>query len=209
MNYAYYVRGAWADWIASGEWNIFGTLNFAVDRKPSLQVAEQLWRAYWQLIDRHCYGRAYGAQCRLPRVVFVHSGSGGDNPHIHFLTATTTDVAEFCVLLNAIWAGLDTATADASQNEILPLLNKKASAFYLMHEDQTYQMNSFSEALTQPFDGSLVFRADALTKLGSVANKAHHLDEAAWAYEGQLAAQKKSDARMDEMRKICATLTRS
>ena len=188
--YSYKLRQEYANWIASGDWNICGTLNFAVNQKPSIVRATRLWSLYWNKIDRLCYGQSGRAQYRLPRFVYVHMGGGGNNPHIHFLTTTSTNVKEFCFLLNAIWAGMNDVTADASQNEILPVFSKRAAAWYLMHEDQGYQMNGLSERLTHLPQGKQVFRADALDRMALAAPRDHQLDDAAQAYDMQFARAK-------------------
>ena len=127
MSYISDVREGWCDWTSSFEWNICGTLTFSVNQKPSPAEAQRYWSSFWHKIDRLCYGRSYKNHYHVPRFVYTHQGSGGDNPHIHFLAFTPCDAREFCILLNAIWAGMTNAGAAVPhQNDILPELRGDA-----------------------------------------------------------------------------------
>ena len=137
MSYISDVREGWCDWTSSFEWNICGTLTFSVNQKPSLTEAQRYWSSFWHKIDQLCYGRSYKNHYHVPRFVYTHQGSGGENPHIHFLAFTPCDTREFCILLNAIWAGMTNAGAAVPhQNEILPVRSKEAASRYLQHEDR-------------------------------------------------------------------------
>jgi len=202
VSYVFNVRKECANWIASGDWNVCGTLNFAVGKKPNMRQANWLWSSFWNRLDLICHGKSRGEQRRIPRFVYVHNGGNGDNPHIHFLTSTSTDVREFCILLNAIWAGMHEMTADANQNEILPVFNKRAAAWYLMHEDQGYQMNGFSDQLTHLPPGNQVLRPDALDRMALAVPDDHHIDDATRTYNVQLAKAQLRYAKRVKARNI-------
>ena len=170
MSYISDVREGWCDWTSSFEWNICGTLTFSVNQKPSLAEAQRYWSSFWHKIDRLCFGRSYKNHYHVPRFVYTHQGSGGENPHIHFLAFTPCDTREFCILLNAIWAGMTNAGAAVPhQNEILPVRSKEAASLYLQHEDIGYDMSGFNEALTHLHQAHAELRGDALKRLASEA----------------------------------------
>jgi hypothetical protein len=183
----YIVKREWAKWIAEGDWDVCGTLNFALNSKPaSLAEAERRWSLFWNKVDRACYGKSR-SQIRVPRMVFRHHGSNRDNLHIHFLTKAVGDVREFCVLLNALWAGLDGAgAAIADQNEILPVISTRHAAWYMLHEDHAGEMAGFSETLTALDQQAARLRDNALTKLRSMANRFRHIADAEFAYDKHL-----------------------
>jgi hypothetical protein len=184
----YYIfKKEWARWIYSaGSWNIGGTLNFALNSKPSLAEAERKWQLFWNKIDRACYGQS-STPVRLPRIVFTHHGSSGDNHHIHFLSVAHGDQRDFCILLNAIWTGLEGAgSAVAEQNEILPLFSKRHAAWYLTHEDRAGDMSGFNEKLTALEQPKAKLRDNALIKLRSAADRFDHLSKATAAFDQQL-----------------------
>ena len=187
MGYVFHVRKGWSDWAISEDWNIYGTLNFSLQHKPSLAEAQRRWALFWNVVDRQCYGKSNGPQQRMSRFVYAHKGSNGDNPHIHFLAKVDGDVREFCILLNALWAIMaHVGGAIADQNEILPVISKERVSVYLMHEDQGYEMNGFCEKLTHlPKDASAM-RDDAATLLRSAANRFQHLNDAAIAFDKHL-----------------------
>lgn len=170
LSYIFNVRKGWADWVSCFEWNICGTLTFSVNHKPSLAEAQRHWSSFWNKVDRLCYGRSHDNQCRVPRFVYTHKGRGGENPHIHFLAFTPCDPRDFCILLNAIWAGMANAGAAVPhQNEILPVRSKIAASWYLQHEDIGYDMSGFNEALTHLHQAHAELRGDALERLASEA----------------------------------------
>jgi len=183
MDY-YKIRKEWARWIySSGRWDIGGTLNFALNSKPNLAEAERSWLLFWNKVDRACYGQSR-IPARCPRIVFAHHGSSGDNHHIHFLAVAHGDTREFCILLNAIWSGLEGAgTAVAEQNEILPLFSKSRAAWYLTHEYRAGDMSGFNEKLTALAQPQAKLRNDALAKLRSAADRFDHINKASAAFD--------------------------
>lgn len=187
MSDRYIVKREWARWIAAGDWNVYGTLTFALNSKTSMAEAERRWSLFWNKVDRACYGKSR-TQVRVPRMVFSHQGSNRDNPHIHFLTKAVGDVQEFCVLLNALWVGLEGAgAAIADQNEILPVISKQHAAWYMLHEDHAGEMLGFSETLTALDQPAARLRENALTDLRSMADRFQHIADAEAAYDKNLA----------------------
>lgn len=186
MSDRYIVKREWARWIASGDWNVYGTLTFALNSKPSMAEAERRWSLFWNKVDRACYGKSR-TQVRVPRMVFNHQGSNRDNPHIHFLTKAVGDVQEFCVLLNALWVGLEGAgAAIAEQNEILPVISKRHAAWYMLHEDHAGEMLGFSATLTAFDQPAARLPDNALTKLRSMADRFQYIADAEAAYDKNL-----------------------
>ncbi|WJS99861.1 hypothetical protein [Novosphingobium humi] len=184
------LRDAWANWPLQGKWNIFGTLNFSADRKPSHEEAQRQFAIFWNKADRLCFGKSHGDQKRIPRFVCTHRGKNDDNPHIHFLAHTPSDPKDFCILLNAIWSGQNAMTAIPAQNEILPLFSTFHASSYLIHEDRGAQVTSWNEKLSHLPDNRSDFRSDAEAKLNLAANRFNHLSDAQNAYEPQLLAAK-------------------
>lgn len=126
------VNQSYVDWIHNERLVVFGTLNFTPGRKPHIAEAEVLWRQYWRKVNRAAYGQS--PRFRMERVIFRHTGALGDNPHIHFLTASPIDVPTFCILLSAIWTGSSPRAAPPIMNEILPVFNDKNARVYLLNE---------------------------------------------------------------------------
>lgn len=185
----YLIRSEWANWIvAADDWNICGTLNFALNSKLSLAEAERKWSLFWNKVDRACFGQSR-SQVRLPRIVFSHHGSNGDNHHIHFLTKAIGDQREFCVTLSALWSGLDGAgAAIAEQNEILPLISKRDAAWYLLHEDRGGDIAGFNDRLTALEVPSAKLRENASDCLRAAADCFDHVSRAEAAFGAQLLA---------------------
>jgi hypothetical protein len=183
LSYIFNVKKCWSEWAISEDWNIYGTLNFSVQYKPPFAEAHRRWALFWNVVDRHCYGKSTGPQQRMQRFVYAHTGSNSDNPHIHFLAKVDGDVRELCIVLNALWASMKhVGGAIADQNEILPVFNIQQVSEYLMHEDHGYEMNGFCEKLTHlPKDAS-VMRQNAEAQLRSAANRFQHLSDAAIAF---------------------------
>lgn len=183
----YLIRRNWAGWAASFEWDICGTLNFATGRKVGIDEAQRRWSQFWGKVDRICYGQSRSQQQRLSRFVYTHSGSNGDNVHSHFLARSVGDTREFCILLNALWAGLEHAgAAVVEQNEILPVFSRQRASWYLLHEDHDGAMNGFNEKLTHT-EHQPQMRDRALIDLRSAADRFQHISDATTAYDDQLA----------------------
>jgi hypothetical protein len=184
LSYIFNVKKGWSDWAISEDWNIYGTLNFSVQRKPSFVEAQRRWSLFWNVVDRLCYERSHGTKHKMLRFVYAHTGSNGDNPHIHFLAKVDGDVREFCILLNALWASMEhVGGAIADQNEILPVFNIERVSAYLMHENNGYEMNGFCEKLTYLTKDASAMRDNAATLLRSAANRFQHLNDAAIAFD--------------------------
>ncbi len=184
LNYIFNVKKGWSEWVTSEDWNIFGTLNFAVQHQISFVEAQRRWALYWNVVDKLCYGKSGGTQQRMMRFVYAHLGRNRDNPHIHFLAKVDGDVREFCILLNALWASMEhVGGAIADQNEILPVISKERAAAYLMHENQGYELSGFCEKLTHLPEDAPTMRDNAATLLRSAANRFQHLNDAAVAFD--------------------------
>lgn len=182
------VRLHWAKWVSSSDWDIYGTLNFATGCKVGVEEAQRRWSQFWGKLDRICYGQSRGHQQRISRFVYTHSGSNGDNVHSHFLARSAGDTKEFCILLNALWAGMEGAgAAVAEQNEILPVFSKQRASWYLLHEDHDGEMNGFNAKLTHLDQYQPKMRNTALIDLRSAADRFQHIADARTAFEEHLA----------------------
>ncbi len=181
------VRLNWAKWASHYEWDICGTLNFATGNKAGVEEAQRQWSRFWGKLDRICYGQSKGRQNRLQRFVFTHSGSNGDNIHSHFLARSLGDTREFCILLNALWAGMEGAgAAVVEQNEILPIFSKQRASWYLLHEDHDGEMNGFNAKLTHLDQHQPKMRDTALIDLRSAADRFQHISDASTAFDQHL-----------------------
>lgn len=181
------VRLNWAKWASHYEWDICGTLNFATGNKAGVEEAQRQWSRFWGKLDRICYGQSKGRQNRLQRFVFTHSGSNGDNIHSHFLARSLGDTREFCILLNALWAGMEGAgAAVVEQNEILPIFSKQRASWYLLHEDHDGEMNGFNAKLTHLDQHQPKMRDTALIDLRSAADRSQHISDASTAFDQHL-----------------------
>ncbi|CAN1565081.1 hypothetical protein MCEREM21A_02879 [Sphingomonadaceae bacterium] len=181
------VRLHWAKWASSYDWDICGTLNFATGCKVGVDEAQRRWAQFWGKLDRICYGQSRGHQQRISRFVYTHCGSNGDNVHSHFMARSAGDTKEFCILLNALWAGLEHAgAAVTAQNEILPIFSKQRASWYLLHEDHDGAMSGFNAKLTHTEHQPKV-RDTALIDLRSAADRFQHIADATTAYEEHLA----------------------
>lgn len=182
------VRLSWAQWASSYDWNVCGTLNFAVGRKVGIEEAERHWSRFWGKADRICYGQSRSHQKRIPRFVYTHTGRNEDNFHSHFLARTDCETREFCILLNALWAGLEGAgAAVAEQNEVLPIFSKQRASWYLFHEDHDGGMNGFNGKLTHLVEHQPKMRDTAMIDLRSAADRFQHISDATTAYHEHLA----------------------
>lgn len=187
MNNKFDVRASWANWIKESDWNVFGTLNFAVGRKIGIEEAERHWSRFWGKLDRICYGQSKGKQNRVQRFVCSHGGSIGDNIHSHFVARSVGDTREFCVLLNALWAGLEGAgAAVVEQNEILPIFSKQRASWYLLHEYHDGEMIGLNAKLTHLDQRQPKMRDSALIDLRSAADRFQHINDAEIAFDRHL-----------------------
>lgn len=125
---------AWVDWVAEHDWNVFGTLNFVTGHKVAGDEAKRLWRRFWNKADRLVYGTSCNYGYRIERAVFTQYGALGDNAHIHFLAKSPSDPAELCIGLNALWRKMTDCAAHPINNEILPIISKRAASEYVLHD---------------------------------------------------------------------------
>jgi hypothetical protein len=120
------------DWVASHDWDVFGTLTFAPGHKLKGDEAQRLYRRYWNCVDRAVYGQK--TRSRVERMVCSQFGVLGDNPHLHFVAQSPIEPEQFCAHLNAIWAGMDVHTAPTVENVILPVISVRGCSRYVFHE---------------------------------------------------------------------------
>lgn len=136
------------DWIASQEWDVFGTLKFQPIRKIRGVEAHNLLRYFWNKMDRVIYGKAAERGCRVARWCFAHEGSYSDNFHLHFAAKSPIEIDLFCCLANTVWTKLDRATAGLHKNSITPIIHSHRVADYLVKEVWKLGSDSLDTTLT-------------------------------------------------------------
>jgi hypothetical protein len=145
-------RQAWANWIDAEQWDVFGTLNFAslhhLGRADRDDVCGKMWRSYFGAIDRALYGQQRKKQSRFDRVVLLQYGSNGDYPHVHFLAKSPLPAQQFCILLNAAWASMYSASACPASNEFTPIIQQARTTGYLLHEMNRLGGNTYDYRLS-------------------------------------------------------------
>jgi len=123
----------WVDWITEQDWNVFGTLKFAPNRKaPHPDLARKSWGKFWNKMDRLTYGQTGN---RIQRAVFEHYGACGDDAHIHFLAKFPLDAKFGCVTMNALWRSMTQNAAPPPMNEITPIICPNSAANYGLREE--------------------------------------------------------------------------
>jgi hypothetical protein len=131
-------RQAWADWINTQQWDVFGTLNFAslhhIGKADKDDICGKMWRSYFGAIDRAVYGHQRQQQSRFDRAVLVQYGSNGNYPHVHFLAKSPLPAEKFCIFLNAAWASMYSSSARPTSNEITPIIEQARTTGYVLHE---------------------------------------------------------------------------
>lgn len=182
------LKKSYINWQKSCNYNVFGTLTFAVGRPVYLEQAMRSWFLFWSKMDRLTCWTINGQQTRIPRHVFVHRGAVGDNLHIHFLARVPHNVEDFCVRMNAIWSDLNASHAIPDQNDVTELQSTTGGAIYTLHEDHGDSVESFQPELSSSADP--VFRDDAIARLTSAVKRSELLDEARTAYPRHFARRR-------------------
>lgn len=182
------LRQIYIKWQESCEYNIFGTLTFAVGRPVYFAQAMRSWSLFWNKMDRLTCRTVNGRQTRIPRHVFVHRGAVGDNLHIHFLAKVPDNVEDFCVRMNAIWSEMDATHAIPDQNDVTELQSTTGGAIYTLHEDHGESVESFQPLLSSAAEP--VFRDDAIARLTNAVKRTEILDVAKKAYPRHVARRK-------------------
>jgi hypothetical protein len=190
---------AWCYWLSEGNWDVFGKLNFAPNRKFGDDDGQRHWARFWNKVDKLVFGNCgcdrFGH--RIDRMVFTQFGVFGDNPHIHFLARTPTgvDVADFCQCLNAIWADMCPETAPPSCNEILPIIRADKAAGYVLHDFRTLGSATFNHRLSHQNTIGTTPHSQAASRLHGKA-RGIWLIQAKFAYENhRQLAQARFDRR--------------
>lgn len=136
------------DWLASKEWNIFGTLKFHPVRHIGANDAQKVIRHFWNRLDRVVYGKAAERGCRVQRWCFAHEGSHSDNYHVHFIAKSPISEDDFCCLSNVLWTKQDRSTASIQKNWITPVIHRDRVLYYLTKEVWKLGSISFDAALS-------------------------------------------------------------
>ncbi|MGY6549455.1 MAG: hypothetical protein ACXIU7_10695 [Roseinatronobacter sp.] len=193
-------RQAWANWINAEQWDVFGTLNFKslnhIRRADRDDVCGKMWRSYFGAIDRALYGQQRKRQCRFSRVVLVQYGSNGDYPHVHFLAKSPLPIEKFCILLNAAWASMYSASAPPTSNEITPIIEKTRTTGYVLHEMKKLGGETYDYRLSNTNKSSLLpsVRDDAEERLRQLSTTTNRI-KAIFEFPNHIQA---AQARMDK-----------
>jgi hypothetical protein len=199
-------REAWEQWINAEQWDVFGTLNFAslhhIGRADRDDVCGKMWRSYFGAVDRALYGQQRKGQQRFDRAVFIQFGSIGNYPHVHFLAKSPLPTQQFCILLNAAWASMFSASARPSSNEITPIFKQARTTGYGLHEFSSLGSTTYDYRLSNISPPALhpSVRGDAAERLKRLTTTANRL-QAKIAYPNHVQA---AQARMDRRDRLAA-----
>ena len=133
-------------WIASKGYTVCGALNFAPNRKPSIQEAHKICKKFLNILDRKTYG--HSPRFGVERTVCFQLGKDDYHPHFHFLASPPFEPEAFCVLSNALWSGLAPNTAPPVLNEITPVISIDDATHYLLREYWCLGEQTFCDDLT-------------------------------------------------------------
>jgi hypothetical protein len=132
-----------------------------------------MWRSYFGAIDRALYGQQRKQQSRFDRVVLVQYGSNGDYPHVHFLAKSPLPAQQCCILLNAAWASMYSASARPTSNEITPIIEQARTTGYVLHEMNRLGGKTYDYRLSNTNTPALrpSVRDDALDRLKDLSTR--------------------------------------
>jgi hypothetical protein len=170
-------RLAWVKWIDAEQWDVFGTLNFAslhhIGQADRDDVCGKMWRSYFGAIDRALFGQQRKRQSRFDRVVFVQYGGTDDYPHVHFLAKSPLPAQQFCILLNAAWASMYSASARPASNEITPIIEQARTTGYGLHEFFDLGSKTYDYRLSNTNSPALrpSVRDDAMDRLKNLSTR--------------------------------------
>jgi hypothetical protein len=136
-----------------------------------------MWRSYFGAIDRALYGQQRRQQSRFDRVVLVQYGSNGDYPHVHFLAKSPLPAQQFCILLNAAWASMYSASACPASNEFTPIIQQARTTGYGLHEFNDLGSNTYDYRLSNSSTPALrpSVRDDAAERLKQLTTTTNRL----------------------------------
>jgi hypothetical protein len=134
MNWTKVTKNAWQDEIASGSYDVFGTLKFIDGSCISDTKATRLWGAYWHKVDRVIFGHAANRGLGVNRWCFDELGECTENRHLHFVAQSPMCTVTFCTALNAIWSDFCADAAPMRHNFITPIRCKRDTGGYIVKE---------------------------------------------------------------------------
>lgn len=199
-------REAWEQWINAEQWDVFGTLNFAslhhIGRADRDDVCGKMWRSYFGAVDRALYGQQRKGQQRFDCAVFIQFGSNGNYPHVHFLAKSPLQTQQFCILLNATWASMFSASARPASNEITPIFKQARTTGYGLHEFSILGSTTYDYRLSQLSPRAMhpCVRDDAVERLKRLSTPINRL-QAKLAHPNHVQA---AQARMDRRDQLAA-----
>jgi hypothetical protein len=135
MHYDYRDMQAQIDGLYAQDWDVFATLKFADGYKIQPVAAQKILLKTWNILDRAYFGRV-GVErgVRIQRYAVRHMGKSGKNLHFHCVANSVGNRTLFCDLLQNVWCRSFSETADITQCDAVPVLDKRAVSVYMYHE---------------------------------------------------------------------------
>ena len=179
----------WTDALADSGYDIFGTLKFYNGRTVGKNKATALLGAYWHKVDRTLFGQAADKGYGVERWCFTEYGSDRQNLHVHFIAKSPIAVRPCCAVLNALWANMDTTTADIAHNWITPIRDTRAAIGYATKDTRHLGIDFIGEKISHTNAAGIDLGTDYTeAQIKRIANKIsnRHLTEAYKAMERQI-----------------------
>jgi hypothetical protein len=123
------------DGLYAQDWDVFATLKFADGYKIQPARAQKILLKTWHILDRAYFGMV-GVErgVRVQRYAVMHMGKSGKNLHYHCVAHSVGNQTQFCNLLQNVWCNSFAETADITQCDAVPVLDKRAVSVYMYHE---------------------------------------------------------------------------
>jgi hypothetical protein len=188
-NWSKMAHEGWTDALADSGYDIFGTLKFYNGRTVGKNKAARLLGAYWHKVDRTLFGKAADKGYGVERWCFTEYGSDRQNLHVHFIAKSPIAVRPCCAVLNALWANMDTTTADVAHNWITPIRDTRAAIGYATKDTRYLGIDLIGEKISHTNAAGTDLGTDYTeAQIKRIANRIsqRHLTEAYEAMERQI-----------------------
>jgi hypothetical protein len=188
-NWGKITQDGWTDALADKGYDIAGTLKFYNGRTIGKNKATALLGAYWHKVDRMLFGKAADKGYGVERWCFTEYGSDEKNLHVHFIAKSPIAVRPCCAVLNALWANMDTTTADVAHNWITPIQDARAAIGYAAKDTRYLGTDFIGEKISHTNAAGIDTGTDYTeAQIKRIANRIsqRHLTEAYEAMERQI-----------------------
>jgi hypothetical protein len=188
-NWGKMAQQGWTDGLADSGYDVAGTLKFYNGRTIGKSKAAALLGAYWHKVDRTLFGQASNKGYGVERWCFSEYGSDGQNLHVHFIAKSPIAVRPCCAVLNALWANMDTTTADVEHNWITPIRDTRAAIGYATKDTRRLGTDFIGEKISHTnATGRGLGEFDTEAQIARIARRItdRHLTEAYKAMERQI-----------------------